>query len=45
MPLYKKPNGKEIEINDNSVEYAESIGWKLVKPKAKTKAKTKKATK
>ena len=29
MPIYVKPNGKEIEINEASVSYAVSIGWKL----------------
>lgn len=28
MPIYIKPNGKEIDINENSVPYALSIGWK-----------------
>jgi len=28
MPIYIKPNGNEIEINENSVPYALSIGWK-----------------
>ena len=25
---YIKPNGTEIKINEHSVEYAESLGWK-----------------
>lgn len=29
MPIYIKPNGNEIEINENSVPYALSIGWKI----------------
>jgi hypothetical protein len=29
MSTYIKPNGNEIEINENSVPYAISIGWKL----------------
>ena len=35
MPKYVKPNGTEIEINEASVAYAESLGWK---PAAKKKA-------
>ena len=31
--LYK-PNGKEVTVNDNSLEYALSIGWTKRKPKA-----------
>ncbi len=42
--LYK-PNGKEVEVNDNSLEYALSIGWTKTNPKAKKadKKPTKKA--
>ena len=48
---YVKPNGTEIEINENSVEYAESLGWKPAKeavkespkPAPKKKAPVKKA--
>ena len=36
-----KPNGKEVEVNDNSLEYALSLGWTKKKP-VKKKA-TKKA--
>lgn len=32
---YIKPNGTEIEINENSVEYAESLGWKPANEVAK----------
>ena len=32
--LYK-PNGKEVEVNDNSLEYALSIGWTDKKPTTK----------
>lgn len=41
MPKYIKPNGTPIEVNDNAKEYAESLGWKLDKPKAKPKQKAK----
>ncbi|MCP4323355.1 MAG: hypothetical protein GY787_16205 [Alteromonadales bacterium] len=41
--LYK-PCGKEVEVNDNSLEYALSLGWAKTNPKKK-KASTKKATK
>lgn len=27
METWIKPNGTEIEINENSAEFAESIGW------------------
>lgn len=37
--LYKK-DGTEVEVNDNSLEYALSIGWSKKKP---TKKKEKKA--
>ena len=37
-----KPNGEEVEVNDNSLEYALSLGWKK-KRKAPTKKATKKA--
>ena len=32
--LYK-PNGKEVTVNDNSLEYALSIGWVKKKPVTK----------
>ena len=32
--LYK-PNGKEVEVNDNSLEYALSIGWTKSDPTEK----------
>lgn len=28
MPLYIKPNGIELNINEPSVPYARSIGWR-----------------
>ena len=39
--LYK-PDGKEIEVNDNSLEYALSLGWAKEDP---TKKSPKKAPK
>ena len=37
--LYK-PNGKEMTVNDTSLEYALSLGWTKTKPKqAKKPAK------
>ena len=30
MPLYLKPSGVEVEVNDNSVDVAESLGWKKI---------------
>lgn len=41
--LYK-PCGKEVTVNDSSLEYALSLGWKEKKPAAK-KAPAKKAVK
>jgi hypothetical protein len=38
--LYK-PNGKEVQVNDNSLDYALSIGWTEKNP---IKKKVKKAT-
>lgn len=32
MLTYVKPNGKVMEIDEGSIKYAESIGWK---PQAK----------
>lgn len=32
--LYK-PNGQEVKVNDNSLEYALSLGWSKSAPKAK----------
>ena len=36
--LYK-PSGKEVIVNDNSLEHALSIGWSKKKPASKKKAK------
>jgi hypothetical protein len=36
--LYK-PNGVEVEVNNNSLEYALSIGWTKKKPVKKAKKK------
>ena len=36
--LYK-PNGTPITVNDNSLEYALSIGWTKSDPKAKKESK------
>tara|TARA_R110002096_G_scaffold322546_1_gene516627 strand:- start:775 stop:903 length:129 start_codon:yes stop_codon:yes gene_type:complete len=36
--LYK-PNGKEVEVNDSSLEYALSIGWAKKKPTTKKPVK------
>ncbi len=36
--LYK-PNGTPITVNDNSLEYALSIGWTKLDPTAKKAAK------
>ncbi len=36
--LYK-PNGKEVEVNDSSLEYALSIGWTDKKPVKKAAKK------
>ena len=36
--LYK-PNGKEVTVNDNSLEYALSIGWNDKKPVKKAEPK------
>jgi len=36
--LYK-PNGKEMTVNDNSLEHALSIGWTKKKPATKKPAK------
>ena len=46
MAKWIKPNGKEIEINDNkaTVEYAESLGWKRADEKTpKQKRRSKKS--
>ena len=39
MVMYVKPNGTELNIHENSVEYAKSLGWKkkVVKKKSKKK--------
>lgn len=39
MAIYIKENGTEIEVNDTSASFAESLGWKLKKAPAKKKAK------
>lgn len=44
MPIYVKPNGTEIDINDNAVSYAESLGW-TAKGAKKAPAKKKAAKK
>lgn len=37
-----KPEGQEVEVNDNSLEYALSLGWKKKKAKkAPVKSPTK----
>lgn len=36
--LYK-PNGQEVEVNDQSLEYALSLGWKKTKPAKPAKKK------
>ncbi len=36
--LYK-PNGKEVTVNDNSLEYALSLGWNDKKPVKKAAKK------
>lgn len=43
MPIYVKPSGVELDVNEASVKTAESLGWKLKveKPKAKSKPKAK----
>ena len=42
MPKYVKPNGTEIEINEESEEYAKSIGWTKYKaPKKEPKKEAK----
>lgn len=35
MHTLYKPNGKEVKVNDNSLEYALSLGWTKAKPTAK----------
>ena len=40
--LYK-PNGQEVKVNDNSLEYALSLGWTKTNPVKKTVKKAKKA--
>ena len=36
--LYK-PNGVEVQVNENSLEYALSLGWTADKPAEKKEAK------
>lgn len=43
MTVYVKPNGTEIDVHDNSIEYAKKLGWKLKAAKAEQKKKLKKA--
>jgi hypothetical protein len=40
--LYK-PNGQEVEVNDNSLEAALALGWSDKKPVKKVVKKAKKA--
>ena len=40
--LYK-PSGVEVEVNDESLDYALSIGWTFKKPVKKAKKPAKKA--
>ena len=37
MHTLYKPNGTEIQVNDNSLEYALSLGWTKKKPTKKAK--------
>ena len=41
MTLWKKPNGTELEVNDRpeTIEYAESLGWKRVEVPVKKPVK------
>tara|TARA_R110002153_G_C13303360_1_gene495847 strand:+ start:30 stop:173 length:144 start_codon:yes stop_codon:yes gene_type:complete len=43
MKIYVKENGTELEVNPNSYDAAEKLGWKVKPAKAapKTKAKAK----
>ena len=48
MPTYVKTDGREIEINELSEEYAKSLGWKpkteekpIEKPKTRKRASKK----
>lgn len=36
ITLYK-PDGKAVEVNENSLKYALSIGWTKTEPKGKNK--------
>jgi len=40
--LYK-PNGKEVEVNDSSLQAAHDLGWTEKKPVKKVAKKSKKA--
>jgi len=42
MAKWIKPNGKEVEIHENSIEYVKSIGWKPAKKRGPKKDKAKK---
>jgi hypothetical protein len=44
MKKLYKPSGQEVQVNETSLEYAKSLGWKEKKPAAK-KAPAKKAVK
>ena len=37
MNTLYKPCGKEVQVNDNSLEYALSLGWTKKKPSKKAK--------
>ena len=42
--LYK-PSGQEVTVNDNSLEYALSIGWSKTDPTKSTKKQSKSTVK
>lgn len=41
MPIYVKPSGVELDVDEKSVSAAESLGWKLKEEKSKAKSKPK----
>ena len=41
----KKPNGTILDVSENSIPYALSLGWAEVKPKAESKPKKAKKAK
>jgi len=43
MNTLYKPDGREIKVNDNSLEYALSLGWTDKKPEEKKEPKPRKA--